>query len=89
MSTAEAKDEADFESGKRKREEEEGVGSSAEDDATKKIKSEENSEAHSSSFVSRIFYPLNFSFLIDFLPGIECSLKCYISVGFSNSGGWW
>ena len=36
MLTAEAKEEEDFENGKRKREEEEGVGLSAEDDAAAK-----------------------------------------------------
>ena len=65
MSAPESKEETDFESGKRKREDGEGGGLTAEDDATKKTKSEETFEAasNSSSFVIRIKY---FSFLGSF-----------------------
>eukprot|EP01035_Chromulina_nebulosa_P021099 gene21099-27341_t len=64
MSAADSKEETDFESGKRKREDAEGSGLTAEDDATKKTKSEETSEAasNSSSFalnaLSNVTFPL-------------------------------
>lgn len=66
MSAADSKEETDFESGKRKREDAEGSGLTAEDDATKKTKSEETSEAasNSSSFVIRIKYVSFLSFFL-------------------------